>query len=93
MLLTGEGHESTRSPESRRWGEGRRRREGDARETERECAGREKMSLWLGCGLEAFFLKRDMGAPDSLQCLSGAHGTAHSSCPVNHRTAHRKKDF
>jgi hypothetical protein len=55
VLLTGEGHESTRSPESRRWGEGRRRREGDARETERECAGREKMSLWLGCGLEAFF--------------------------------------
>jgi hypothetical protein len=51
----GEGHEGTRSPESRRWGEGRRRREGDARETERECAGREKMSLWLGCGLEAFF--------------------------------------
>jgi hypothetical protein len=36
------------------------------------------------------FLKRDMGAPDSLQCLSGAHQTAHSSCPVNHRTAHRK---
>jgi hypothetical protein len=29
------------------------------------------------------FLKRDMGAPDSLQC----------SCPVNHRTAHRKTDF
>jgi hypothetical protein len=29
------------------------------------------------------FLKRDMGAPDSLQCLSGAHRTAHrkgSSC-------------
>ena len=28
------------------------------------------------------FLKRDMGAPDSLQCLSGAH-----------RTAHRKIEF
>jgi hypothetical protein len=50
-----------------------------------------KESLWLGLGLEAFFLKRDMGAPDSLQCLSGAHRTAHSSCPVNHRTAHRKR--
>jgi hypothetical protein len=37
------------------------------------------------------FLKRDMGAPDSLQCLSGAHRTAHSSCPVNHRTTHRRK--
>jgi hypothetical protein len=52
-----------------------------------------RMSLWLGCGLETFFLKRDMGAPDSLQCLSGAHRTAHSSCPVNHRTAHRKMDL
>jgi hypothetical protein len=39
------------------------------------------------------FLKRDMGAPDSLQFLSGAHRTAHSSCPVNHRTAHRKNEF
>jgi hypothetical protein len=39
------------------------------------------------------FLKRDMGAPDSLQCLSGAHRTAHSSCSVNHRTAHRKIEF
>jgi hypothetical protein len=36
------------------------------------------------------FLKRDMGAPDSLQCLSGAHRSTQSSCPVNHRTAHRK---
>jgi hypothetical protein len=42
------------------------------------------------------FLKRDMGAPDSLQWLSGAHRTAHSSTgkrifsarlPV-HRTLH-----
>jgi hypothetical protein len=40
-----------------------------------------------------FFLKTSMGAPDSLQCLSGAHRTAHSSCPVNHRTAHRRKIF
>jgi hypothetical protein len=39
------------------------------------------------------FLKREMGTPDSLQCLSGAHRTAHSSCPVNHRTTHRKKEF
>jgi hypothetical protein len=37
------------------------------------------------------FLKREMGTPDSLQWLSGAHRTAHSSCPVNHRTAHRKR--
>jgi hypothetical protein len=39
------------------------------------------------------FLKRDMGAPDSLQCLSGAHRTTHNSCPVNHRTTHRRKAF
>jgi hypothetical protein len=39
------------------------------------------------------FLKREMGTPDSLQWLSGAHRTAHSSCPVNHRTAHRKMNF
>jgi hypothetical protein len=37
------------------------------------------------------FLKRDMGAPDSLQCLSGAHRTTHSSYPVNHRTAHMRR--
>jgi hypothetical protein len=36
------------------------------------------------------FLKRNMGALDSLQCLSGAHRTMHISCPVNHRTSHRK---
>jgi hypothetical protein len=43
--------------------------------------------------LEADFLKHDMGAPDSLPCLSGAHRTAHSSCPVNHRTTHRRMEF
>jgi hypothetical protein len=37
------------------------------------------------------FLKCDMGAPDNLQCMSGAHRTAHSSCLVNHRTAHRRR--
>jgi hypothetical protein len=51
---------------------------------------REEGSLWLGFGLETFFLKRNMGAPDSLQCLSSAHRIAHSSCPVNHQTVHRK---
>jgi hypothetical protein len=59
----------------------------------RELRAQREKSLWLGLGLEAVFLKRDMGAPDSLQCLSGAHRTAHSSCPVNHRTTHRRKDF
>jgi hypothetical protein len=62
-------------------------------ETETESAGGGRTeSLWLGRA-GGLFLKRDMGAPDSLQCLSGAHRTAHSSCPVNHRTAHRKTDF
>jgi hypothetical protein len=42
---------------------------------------------------ERFFKKPDMGAPDSLQCLSGAHRTVHSSCPVNHQTAHRRMEF
>jgi hypothetical protein len=51
-----------------------------------------KQSLWLGRA-GGRFLKREMGTPDSLQCLSGAHRTAHSSCPVNHRTAHRKIGF
>jgi hypothetical protein len=57
---------------------------------DRECWRTE--SLWLGRA-GGLFLKRDMGAPDSLQCLSGAHRIAHSSCPVNHQTAHRKTDF
>jgi hypothetical protein len=37
-------------------------------------------ALWL----DAVFLKRVMGTPDSLQCLSDAHQTAQSSYPVNH---------
>ena len=66
-------------------------RETPETETESASGGRTE-SLWLGRA-GGLFLKRDMGAPDSLQCLSGAHRTAHSSCPVNHRTAHRKTDF
>jgi hypothetical protein len=42
---------------------------------------------------ESFFKKPIMGAPDTLQCMSGAHQTAHNSCSVNHRTSHRKKEF
>jgi hypothetical protein len=53
-------------------------------------------------GLEADFFKTRYGrtgqttvpvrcTPDS--CLSGAHRTAHSSCPVSHRTAQGKKDL
>jgi hypothetical protein len=45
----------------------------------------------LGRGRGKDFLKPIMGTPDSLQCLSGAHRTAHNSCPVNHQTAHREK--
>jgi hypothetical protein len=70
---------------------GRRRALGIARELEGAGAGREmRQSPWLGRA-GGDFLKREMGTPDSLQCLSGAHRTAHSSCPVNHRTAHRKR--
>ena len=62
-------------------------------ETESLRLGEEmRQSPWLGRA-GGGFLKREMGTPDSLQCLSGAHRTAHSSCPVNHRTAHRKTDF
>jgi hypothetical protein len=81
VLLTERGR--GRAQTQGRWrvttGEGR----SPARESNRrETRAQRVMSLWLGLGLEAFFLKRDMGAPDSLQCLSGAH-----------QTAHRRKDF
>jgi hypothetical protein len=83
--------ESTRSPERRRWGKIAGAGE-ESPETEEGGAGRESVPLArLRAG--GPFLKRDMGAPDSLQCLSGAHRTAHSSCPVNHRTAHRRIGF
>jgi hypothetical protein len=69
------------------------RRRGGNRQRQRAAGGWEiKQSLWLGRA-GGHFLKREMGTPDSLQCLSGAHRTAHSSCPVNHRTAHRKNEF
>jgi hypothetical protein len=85
----GEGHEvAGESPVGGRSPAEERRQ----RDREKHWRGSE-WSLWLGLGLEAFFLKRDMGAPNSLQCLSGAHRTAHSSYPVNHRTAHRRNDF
>jgi hypothetical protein len=58
-----------------------------------ETAEKRKPGLSLGLGLEVPFLKRIMGAPDSPQCLSGAHRTAHSSYSVNHRTVHRKGKF
>jgi hypothetical protein len=64
--------------------------ERESPERQRESAGNEPLARSRAGGL---FFKRDMGAPDSLQCMSGAHRTAHSSCPVSHRTAHRKKDF
>jgi hypothetical protein len=70
----------------------RRQRDWIASEIEsREHRGRRKPLARSRAGGD--FLKRDMGAPDSLHCLSGAHRTTHSSCPVNHRTAHRKKDL
>jgi hypothetical protein len=75
-------------------GEGRSSVRGSkSAENREQRAQREKRTSSLVSGWRPFFLKRDMGAPDSLQCLSGAHRIAHSSCPVNHRTAHRRKTF
>jgi hypothetical protein len=46
--------------------------------------------IWTVLGRGKIFLKCFMGTLDGLQCLSGAHRTAHSSCPVNHWTeSHR----
>jgi hypothetical protein len=84
----GEGHGSTTS--SITAGE---QREGVIARGAEERQRTENERPLAQLGLEADFLKHDMGAPDSLQCLSCAHRTAHSNCPVNHRTAHRKKDL
>jgi hypothetical protein len=45
----------------------------------RRAEKRQRTKEWplAQLGLEVNFLKRDMGAPDSLQCLSSAHRTAH----------------
>jgi hypothetical protein len=92
-LLTERERTKARSPEGRRR-QGRLPAEGKNRQRQggRKRWQRVRQSLWLGRA-GGLFLKRDMGAPDSLQCLSGAHRTVHSSCPVNHRTAHRKIEF
>jgi hypothetical protein len=84
-----------RSPEHgrRRWTPVSREQRVVARKTERSQREIEKKVSSLASGWRRFFLKRDMGAPDSLQCMSGAHRTAHNSCPVNHRIAHKKMDF
>jgi hypothetical protein len=74
-------------------GRGDHRRGRKSPETERGSGQRGEKEPGLGLGRGKVFLKPNMGAPDSLQCLSGAHRTAHSSCPVNHRTAHRKRDL
>jgi hypothetical protein len=57
------------SPPVKRWTPARG---GIARDREKSLAGRrsEPLARSRAGGL---FLKRDMGAPDSLQCLSGAH--------------------
>jgi hypothetical protein len=89
-----EGRREARSPAMVAGDGGRRRgRRVEENARRRELGGWEKRNgePLARLGLEAVFLKREMGTPDSLQCLSGAHRTAHSSCPVNHRTAHRKR--
>jgi hypothetical protein len=78
-------------------------REETAKDRERQWPERGNRA-WSRARAGKDFLKTEYGrtgqstvpvrcTPDSLQCLSGAHWTAHSSCPVNHRTAHRKKNF
>jgi hypothetical protein len=93
-------HKHWRSPEhgGRRWKVAGERERGveivgeisESRLTERSA---ERECLASGSGVGFFLKKPIMGAPDSLQCLSGAHRTAHSSCPMNHRTAHRRRGF
>jgi hypothetical protein len=93
-LLTERGEKrstGSRSPENNDTGERRSPMRGSNRREQR--AQREKRASGSVSGWRLFFKKRDMGAPDSLQCLSSAHRTAHSSCSVNHRTAHRRKEF
>jgi hypothetical protein len=68
----------TGSPESHRRG-GEIAGEGKQSQRTESTGSKEPLARSRAGGL---FLKRDMGAPDSLQCLSGAH-----------RTAHRRKDF
>jgi hypothetical protein len=59
-------------------------REG-VRSPEREQRAEIAREMWsLAWGrARGLFLKRVMGASDSLQCLSGAHQIAHSSCPAH----------
>jgi hypothetical protein len=63
--------------------------EGKSPESREEPERSEKWRSLARAG--GLFLKHVMGAPNSLQCMSGAHQTTHSSCPVNHRTAHRRR--
>jgi hypothetical protein len=84
-----QGHRSTAGEDGRRWRSSARGKSPDA---ESWAAGRRNRASG-SARAGGRFLKREMGTPDSLQWLSGAHRTAHSSCPVNHRTAHRKKTF
>jgi hypothetical protein len=58
-------------------GEDRRRWGRIATDREELAAGWGIKEVSGSVGLEAVFLKREMGTPDSLQCLSGAHRTAH----------------
>ena len=80
----GRGGESTvtgaRWPEMVTAGGRRSPAEKEIARTESWAAGRQRASGSARAG--GCFLKREMGTPDSLQCLSGAH-----------RTAHRKRDF
>jgi hypothetical protein len=85
-----QGHRSTAGEDGRRWRSPAR----GNRQTQRAGRlGEETKPLARLGRAGGGFLKREMGTPDSLQWLSDAHRTAHSSCPVSHRTSHRKMTF
>jgi hypothetical protein len=67
-------------------------RGGESPEEVRDRARERRNEPGLGLGQGKLFLKTDYGRTNSLQCMSGAHRTAYSSCPVNHQTTHRKEE-
>jgi hypothetical protein len=60
----------------------------ESRESQRE----ELRTGWPEhCSGERGFFKNALWVHRTIQCLFGAHRIAHSSCPVNHQIAHRRK--
>jgi hypothetical protein len=66
-------------------------RESRSPEEQRSQSREEKTVPGLGLGRGKSFLKTSYGRTGQSTVPVGAHRTAHSSCPVNHRTAHRRR--